>query len=145
MKSGGCLAWGAALWQCAICMSTRLHTIHKTDKHQAKLQFEQRRPQAPAGDWALAGMPGGGDMPPGEEPELRQILMAVQQSLTQIDSKIDSLSNRMVQMTERLDKHADCLDQSERCISEMEDGQATMSFGHVKMGKQLAAIQAKVE
>ncbi|KAJ1117224.1 hypothetical protein NDU88_005424 [Pleurodeles waltl] len=117
----------------------------KTDKNRAKQQFEQRRSQAPAGDCAAVGVPGGGDMMQGEEPELRQILTAMQQRLTQIDSKIDSLSYRMHRMTERLDKHADRLGQSERRISEMKDGQAAIASRHIKMGKELVALQAMVE
>ncbi|KAJ1101796.1 hypothetical protein NDU88_006860 [Pleurodeles waltl] len=84
----------------------------KMDKNQAKLQFDQRRSKIPAGDRTETGISGGTDMPLGEEPELRQILTAMQQSLTQIESKIDSLSFRMDRMTERLDKHAERLDQS---------------------------------
>ncbi|KAJ1107002.1 hypothetical protein NDU88_004399 [Pleurodeles waltl] len=126
-------------------MSTRSPNMGKTDKNHAKLQFEQGWSQAPVWDHAVAGVSGGGDMTPGEEPELRQILAAMQQSLPQIDIKIDSLSYRMDRMTERLAKRADRLDQSERCISEMEDGQATMSSGHAKICKELAALQAKVD
>ncbi|KAJ1201135.1 hypothetical protein NDU88_004950 [Pleurodeles waltl] len=61
----------------------------------------------------------GTGVPTGEEQDLRQILVAMQHSLTQIDGKIDSLSYRMNRMTERLDKHAERLDQSERRVSEL--------------------------
>ncbi|KAJ1140419.1 hypothetical protein NDU88_006771 [Pleurodeles waltl] len=58
-------------------------------------------------------------VPAGEEQDLRQILVVMQYSLTQIDGKIDSLSYRMDRMTERLDKHAERLDQLGRGISEV--------------------------
>ncbi|KAJ1152917.1 hypothetical protein NDU88_005691 [Pleurodeles waltl] len=90
-------------------------------------------------------MSGGGNMTPGEEPHLRQILTAMQQSLTQKYTKIDSLSFRMDKLMERLEKHAERLDQSERCISEVKDGQAIKSSRHAKMVKELAVLQAKVE
>ncbi|KAJ1103707.1 hypothetical protein NDU88_001128 [Pleurodeles waltl] len=117
----------------------------KTDKNQAKLQFVHRKSHSSSGDRAVAGASGGADMPSGEEPGLRQILAAMQQSLTQIDSKLDSLSFRMDRMTERLDRHVERLDQSERRISELEGGQSTMSSGQAKMGKELVALQAKVD
>ncbi|KAJ1137115.1 hypothetical protein NDU88_003528 [Pleurodeles waltl] len=56
---------------------------------------------------------GGADMLSVEEPELKQILAAMQQSLTQLDTKIDSCSFRMDRMTEQLNRHAEHLDQSE--------------------------------
>ncbi|KAJ1219212.1 hypothetical protein NDU88_006782 [Pleurodeles waltl] len=59
----------------------------KTDKNQAILQFDQRKSQTSAGERTVAGVSGGADMPSGEEPELRQILEAMQQSLTHIDRK----------------------------------------------------------
>ncbi|KAJ1167351.1 hypothetical protein NDU88_007743 [Pleurodeles waltl] len=82
----------------------------KTDKTQAILQFDQRRSQTSAGDRPVVGVSGGADMPLGEELELRQILAAMQQSLTHIDSKIDSLFFRMDRMTERMDRHVEWLD-----------------------------------
>ncbi|KAJ1172178.1 hypothetical protein NDU88_004028 [Pleurodeles waltl] len=126
-------------------MSTRACNMGKTHKNQAKLQFDQRRSQTPTEDRTETGISGGTDMPPGEQPELRQILTAMQQSLTKIDCKIDSLSFRMDRMVERLDKQAERLHQSERHISEVEGGQSTMSTGQAKMGKELAALQAKVD
>ncbi|KAJ1158288.1 hypothetical protein NDU88_010981 [Pleurodeles waltl] len=82
----------------------------KTDKNQAILQFDQRKSQTSAGDRLVVGVSGGADMSLGEEPELRQILAAMQQSLTHIDSKIDSLVFRMDRMTERIDRHVEWLD-----------------------------------
>ncbi|KAJ1174516.1 hypothetical protein NDU88_006337 [Pleurodeles waltl] len=54
----------------------------KTDKNQAILQFDQRKSQTSPGDRTVARVSGGADMPSGEEPELRQILAAMHQSLT---------------------------------------------------------------
>ncbi|KAJ1186816.1 hypothetical protein NDU88_003596 [Pleurodeles waltl] len=59
----------------------------KTDKNQAILQFDQHKSETSAGDHTVVGVSGGADMPSGEEPELRQILAAMQQSLTHIDRK----------------------------------------------------------
>ncbi|KAJ1163050.1 hypothetical protein NDU88_003513 [Pleurodeles waltl] len=82
----------------------------KTDKNQAILQFDQRKWQTSAGDRTVVGVSGGADMPSVEEPELRQILAAMQQSLTHMDSKIDSIFFRMDRMTERMDRHVEWLD-----------------------------------
>ncbi|KAJ1100085.1 hypothetical protein NDU88_005174 [Pleurodeles waltl] len=59
----------------------------KTDKNQAILQFDQRKSQTSAGDRLVVGVSGGADLPSGEEPELRQILAAMEQRLTHIDRK----------------------------------------------------------
>ncbi|KAJ1203580.1 hypothetical protein NDU88_007365 [Pleurodeles waltl] len=59
----------------------------KTDKNQAILQFDQSKSQTSAGDRTVVGVSGGADMPSEVEPELRQILAAMQQSLTHIDRK----------------------------------------------------------
>ncbi|KAJ1144996.1 hypothetical protein NDU88_011288 [Pleurodeles waltl] len=88
----------------------------KSDKIQAKLQFESRKAHkmrsegasAPAemlenGEWETA-------------PDLQQILMAMQECLTKIDGKIDALTYRMDCMSDRLDGHAECLDQVERRV-----------------------------
>ncbi|KAJ1135301.1 hypothetical protein NDU88_001741 [Pleurodeles waltl] len=72
-------------------------------------------------------------MSTGEEQDLRQILVAMQHSLTQIDGKIDSISYRMDRMTECLDKHAERLDQSERgrlCSLEQELAQLEQEHLH---------------
>ncbi|KAJ1203531.1 hypothetical protein NDU88_007316 [Pleurodeles waltl] len=102
----------------------------KTDKNQPKLHFDQRKPQKTVGERAAADTPEREDMPQVEEPEPRQILAAMQQSLAQIDSKIDCLTFRMDRMTERLNKHGDWLDQSS---------------SQAKMNKALMALQTKVD
>ncbi|KAJ1088584.1 hypothetical protein NDU88_001741 [Pleurodeles waltl] len=126
-------------------MPTRTRNMGKVDKTQAKCQFDQCKKPIPAGDLTETGLAGGTDMSSGEEQDLRQILVAMQQSLIQIDNKIDSLSYQMDRMMERLDTHAERLDQSERRISEVEDGQTAMATGQAKMGKELATLQAKVD
>ncbi|KAJ1157626.1 hypothetical protein NDU88_010331 [Pleurodeles waltl] len=99
--------------------------MDKADKNQTELHFDQRKSQSSAGDHVVINVPGGADMPPGEELKLRQILATMQRSLTPIGSKIDSFSFRMDRMTERLDKHTERLNQSERRISDVEWGQST--------------------
>ncbi|KAJ1127162.1 hypothetical protein NDU88_005565 [Pleurodeles waltl] len=81
----------------------------------------------------------------GDDQDLRQILVAMQQSLTQIDGKIDSLSYHMDRMSERLDKHAEHLDQAERRVSEVEDGQTELATGQVKLNKELTTLRLKVQ
>ncbi|KAJ1216701.1 hypothetical protein NDU88_004302 [Pleurodeles waltl] len=95
----------------------------KSDKTQAKLQFDRHKAGGPSGEDAGPGQAGGPSMPAGEEQDLRQILVTMQHSLTQIDGKIDSLSYCMDRMSEHLAEHAERLDQAERRISEVEDGQ----------------------
>ncbi|KAJ1198452.1 hypothetical protein NDU88_002293 [Pleurodeles waltl] len=85
------------------------------------------------------------DMPAAEEQDLRQILVAKQHRLTQIDGKIDSLSYRMDRMTECLDKHAERLDQSERRVSEVEDGTTQLAASHVKLNMEVHTLHLKVE
>ncbi|KAJ1192040.1 hypothetical protein NDU88_001352 [Pleurodeles waltl] len=117
----------------------------KTDKNQAKLQFDRRKSSGPPGDRAKFGPEKEPDVPSGEEQDLCQILVAMQHSLTQIDGKIDSLSYRMDRMTERLDKHAERLGQSERRVSEVEDGQTQLATSHVKLNKELNSLRLKVD
>ncbi|KAJ1113536.1 hypothetical protein NDU88_001778 [Pleurodeles waltl] len=105
--------------------SSQKHKMGKTDKNQAKLAK-------------------GPDVTSGEEQDLRQILVAMQHSLTQIDGKIDSLSYRMDRMTERLDKHAECLDQTDRRVSEVENGQTELATSQVKLNKELSSLRLKV-
>ncbi|KAJ1205821.1 hypothetical protein NDU88_001247 [Pleurodeles waltl] len=116
-------------------MSSRVRKMGKTDKNQAKLQFDRRSSSGPAGDGEELGSERGAYTPSDEEQDLRQILPATQHSLTQIDGKIDSLSYRMDRMTEHLDKHAESLDQSERRVSEVEDGQTQLTTSHVKLNR----------
>ncbi|KAJ1170184.1 hypothetical protein NDU88_002065 [Pleurodeles waltl] len=87
----------------------------------------------------------GPGMPSGVEQDLRQIFVAMQHRLTQIDSKIDSLSYRVDRMTEHLDKHAERLDQWERRVSEVEDGQTELATGHARLNKELNSLQTKVD
>ncbi|KAJ1141421.1 hypothetical protein NDU88_007754 [Pleurodeles waltl] len=83
---------------------------------------------------------GESEVPAGEEQDLRQILVAMQHSSTQINGKINSLSYRMDRMTERLDKHAERLDQSERRMSEVEDGQIELTTGQTKLSKSVSYV-----
>ncbi|KAJ1208388.1 hypothetical protein NDU88_003774 [Pleurodeles waltl] len=122
-----------------------LRKMDKADKNQAKLQFDRCKPSGPAGDAAELGPEKGNDTFSGEEQDLRQILVAMQHSLTQIDGKIDSLSYRMDRMTERLDKHAERLDQSERRVSEVEDDQTELATSQVKLNKELNSLRLKVD
>ncbi|KAJ1162259.1 hypothetical protein NDU88_002727 [Pleurodeles waltl] len=117
----------------------------KTDKSQAKLQFDYHKSSGPPSAGAEFGLEREPDVPSGEQQELRQILMATQHSLTQIDGKLEFLSYRMDRMTERLDKHAEHLDQSERRVSEVEDGQTQLATGHVKLDKELNSLPLKID
>ncbi|KAJ1082003.1 hypothetical protein NDU88_002175 [Pleurodeles waltl] len=94
-----------------------------------------RKACGPSGEDPGPGQAGGPSMSAGEGQDLRQSLVAMQNSLTQIDGMIDSLSYRMDRMSERLDKHAERLDQAERRISEVEDGQMELNTGHTKLNK----------
>ncbi|KAJ1104878.1 hypothetical protein NDU88_002286 [Pleurodeles waltl] len=111
--------------------------------NQAKLQFDSRKSHSPGGDGIDPGSERRPDKPAVEEQDLRQILVAMQHSLTQNDGKIDSLSYRMDRMTERLDKHAERLDQSERRVSEVEDGQTQLAATHVKLNKEVHDLEAR--
>ncbi|KAJ1191668.1 hypothetical protein NDU88_000984 [Pleurodeles waltl] len=126
-------------------MSSRVRKMSKTDKNQAKFQLNHRKLSGPAGDGAEPGSERGPDMPSGEEQDLRQILVAMQHSLTRIDGKIDSLSYRMDRMTECLDKHAERLDQSERWVSAVEPRQTQLATRHVKLNKELNYLHLKVD
>ncbi|KAJ1130048.1 hypothetical protein NDU88_008404 [Pleurodeles waltl] len=117
----------------------------KKDKNQAKLQFDRRKVSSPAGDGAVVAPEKGPDVASGDEQDLRQILVAMQHSLTQIDGKIDSLSYRMDRMTDRLDKHAERLDQSDRRVSEVENGQTELATSQVKLNKELSSLRLKVD
>ncbi|KAJ1190057.1 hypothetical protein NDU88_006796 [Pleurodeles waltl] len=125
--------------------SSKKHTMGRTDKNQAKLQFDWRKTSSPAGDGAELGPEKGPDVTSGEEQDLRKILVAMQHSLTQIDGKIDSLSYRMDRMTERLDKHAERLDQTDKRVSEVEDGQTELATSQVKLNKELNSLHLKVD
>ncbi|KAJ1119249.1 hypothetical protein NDU88_007435 [Pleurodeles waltl] len=69
----------------ANCMSSRVRSMGKADKNQAKLQFDRRKSTGPASDGVEPGLAGGSGMPSGEKQELRQILVAMQHSLSQIN------------------------------------------------------------
>ncbi|KAJ1160416.1 hypothetical protein NDU88_000918 [Pleurodeles waltl] len=97
---------------------------------------------SPAGDGAELGPKKGPDVASGEEQDLRQILVAMQNSLSQIDGKIDSLS---YPMTECLDKHAEHLDQSDRRVFEVDVGQTELAISQVKLNKKLSSLCLKVE
>ncbi|KAJ1080953.1 hypothetical protein NDU88_001141 [Pleurodeles waltl] len=117
----------------------------KTDKTQARLQFKRRKTISPAGEGAEVGPEGSPVTTSGEDQDLRQILRAMQHSLTQIDGKLDSLSLRMDRMSERLDQHAERLDQSERRASDVEDGQTELATSQVKLNKELSTLRLKVD
>ncbi|KAJ1166377.1 hypothetical protein NDU88_006781 [Pleurodeles waltl] len=125
-------------------MSTKVRKMGKTEKNEAKLQFHRRKSRSPEGDRMEPGPERGADMPNGEEQDLRQILVAMQHSLNQIDGKIDSLSYRMDRMTECLDKHAERLSHSERRVSEVEDGKTQLAPRHVKLNKEVHSLRLKV-
>ncbi|KAJ1148603.1 hypothetical protein NDU88_001431 [Pleurodeles waltl] len=63
----------------------RARTMGKADKNQAKLQFVRHKSNSPACDPAELGMTGGTGVSSGEKQDMRQILVAMQHSLTQID------------------------------------------------------------
>ncbi|KAJ1133094.1 hypothetical protein NDU88_011393 [Pleurodeles waltl] len=116
----------------------------KSDKNKPKLHFDQRKAHKTVGEHMAAPPPTAADTTQEEEPELKQIQAAMQQSLAQIDSKIDSLSFRMDRMTERLNKHAERLDESDRRISDIEDSHTTLTSNHESTSTTLAALQRKV-
>ncbi|KAJ1118483.1 hypothetical protein NDU88_006674 [Pleurodeles waltl] len=124
-------------------MSNKVRKMGKTDKNQAKLQFDPRKSYSIAGDEMEPGTEKGPDMPAGKEQDLCQILVAMQHSLTQIDGKIDSLSYRKDRMTGHLDKHVERLDQSE--VEEVEDGQTQLAASHVKINKEVHTLRLKVD
>ncbi|KAJ1214103.1 hypothetical protein NDU88_001730 [Pleurodeles waltl] len=117
----------------------------KTDRTQARLQFERRKTQGPAGDGTVMGLEKGPEDTPGEEQDLRQLLVSMQHSLNQIDGKIDALAYRMDRMSERIDKHAERLDHVENRVSAAEDGQTELTGGQTKLSRELSALKLKVE
>ncbi|KAJ1119718.1 hypothetical protein NDU88_007903 [Pleurodeles waltl] len=79
-------------------------------------------------------------------PELRHILVAMQNSLATIDSKIDSLSYRMDIIYEWLDKQVECVDEAERRISAVEDDYNEISQTKTKKTDRIVtALREKVE
>ncbi|KAJ1141409.1 hypothetical protein NDU88_007742 [Pleurodeles waltl] len=116
----------------------------KTDKTQARLQYERRKTQGPAGDGTVTGLEKGPEGTPGEEQDLRQLLVSMQHSLNQIDGKIDALAYRIDRMSERIDKHAERLDHVENRVSATEDGQTELTGGQMKLSKELSALKLKV-
>ena len=82
----------------------------KTDKAQSKLQFDLRKTPRSKEDEEGERDTATAQAPLEMGSKLRQMLIAVQQSLTTIDGKIDALTYRMDRMSERIDKHAERLD-----------------------------------
>ncbi|KAJ1150327.1 hypothetical protein NDU88_003121 [Pleurodeles waltl] len=117
----------------------------KTDKTQARLQFERRKTQGPAGDGTAMGLEKGPEDTPEEEQDLRQLLMSMQHSLNQIGGKMDALAYRMDRMSERIDKHAERLDHVENRVSAAEDGQTELAGDQMKLNRELSALKLKVE
>ncbi|KAJ1169899.1 hypothetical protein NDU88_001787 [Pleurodeles waltl] len=115
----------------------------KMGKTQARLQFEQRKTQGPAGDGTAMGLEKGPEDTPGEEQDLRQLLMSMQHSLNQIDRKIDALAYRMDRMSKRIDKHAERLDHVENRVSAAEDGQTELAGGQMKLNRERRALKLK--
>ncbi|KAJ1201037.1 hypothetical protein NDU88_004853 [Pleurodeles waltl] len=113
----------------------------KTDKTQGRLQFERRRAQDPAGDGTATDSEKGPEGTPGEEQNLRQLLISMQHSLNQIDGKIDALAYRMDRMSERIDKHTERLDHVENRVSATEDGQTVLVSGQSKLSKELGVLK----
>ncbi|KAJ1176126.1 hypothetical protein NDU88_001409 [Pleurodeles waltl] len=103
------------------CLLAALINMGKSDKNHSKLQFDQRKALKAEAEQMAASDPGAEASMQEEEPDLKQILAAMQQSLAKTDSKMDSLFFRMDRMTERLDKNAERLHQMEKGISDMED------------------------
>ncbi|KAJ1103647.1 hypothetical protein NDU88_001068 [Pleurodeles waltl] len=97
------------------------------------------------GEGAEARLEGSPEIPPQDENELRHILAAMQQSLTQIDGKIDSLSYRVDRMMERLDKQTERMDQVERRVSAVEDGQTALASGQLKVNTELDILNHKMD
>ncbi|KAJ1100145.1 hypothetical protein NDU88_005232 [Pleurodeles waltl] len=112
---------------------------------QARLQFEQRKTQGPAGDGTAMGLDKGPEDTPGEEQDLKQLLMSMQHSLNQIDGKIDALAYRMDRMSKRIDKHTERLDHVENRVSAAEDGQTELAGGQMKLNRELSALKLKVQ
>ncbi|KAJ1154401.1 hypothetical protein NDU88_007153 [Pleurodeles waltl] len=86
----------------------------KADRKQSKLQFDLRKSTKSQGNGVEVA---GGMQEPlgaGRDTELKQILVAMQHSLTKIDCKIDTLTYRIDRMPKRMDKHAERLDMVER-------------------------------
>ncbi|KAJ1164848.1 hypothetical protein NDU88_005281 [Pleurodeles waltl] len=118
-------------------------TRGKADKAQAKLHFERRKTVNQAGDGIETEPEKTSEVPAHEDQDLRHILAAMQQSLTQIDGKIDSLSSRMDRMSERLDKQVEHLDQTERRVSTVEDGQTALATGQLKISTELGTLKTQ--
>ncbi|KAJ1180217.1 hypothetical protein NDU88_005439 [Pleurodeles waltl] len=117
----------------------------KTDKAQAKLHFERRKTFSQTREVTETELEKTSEVPAHEAQDLRHILAAMQQSLTQIDGKIDSLSYRMDRMSERLNKQAERLDQTERRVSTAEDGETALATGQLKVSTELAKLRVDVD
>ncbi|KAJ1205964.1 hypothetical protein NDU88_001383 [Pleurodeles waltl] len=104
-RGAGC-AGGESLLEARVEIPRHLN-MGKADKTQARLQFERRKTQGAAGDGTATDSEKGPEGTPGEEQDLRQLLVSMQHSLNQIDGKIDALAYRMGRMSERIDKHAE--------------------------------------
>ncbi|KAJ1206727.1 hypothetical protein NDU88_002128 [Pleurodeles waltl] len=117
----------------------------KHDIAQPKLHFERRKTMSQTGEGAEARSEGFPEVPTHDEQDLRHILTAMQQSLTQIDGKIDSLSYRVDRMSERLDKQTERLDQVEKRVSAVEDGQTALASGQLKVNMELDILKHKMD
>ncbi|KAJ1169121.1 hypothetical protein NDU88_001027 [Pleurodeles waltl] len=98
-----------------------------------------------AGEGTEAGSERAPESPAHEEQDLRYILTAMQQSLTQIDGKIDSLSYCVDRMSERLNKQTERLDQVEIRVSAAEDGQTALASRQLKVNTELDTLKHKMD
>ncbi|KAJ1204565.1 hypothetical protein NDU88_000011 [Pleurodeles waltl] len=111
----------------------------KTEKTQSKLQFRLLENPRPHNENVTVPETGQDAAELEVGCELRQILTAIQHSITKIDGKIDALTFCMDQVSECFDKHWKPL----RPVAE--DEQIATSASQKQMEKALASLQAKME
>ncbi|KAJ1203937.1 hypothetical protein NDU88_007718 [Pleurodeles waltl] len=113
----------------------------KSVKNQPKLHFDQSRANKLQEEQMDTPGPSEGSPNTEAEPELKQMLAAMQKSLATIDGKIDLLSFRMDRMIEMFNKHAELFDMVEKRKPDMEDDHTTLTSNQSTMDKTLAALQ----
>ncbi|KAJ1084137.1 hypothetical protein NDU88_004290 [Pleurodeles waltl] len=122
-----------------------LDTMGKNYKTQPKLHLERRKTISQTGEGTETEPEKIPEVTTHEDQDLRHILAAMQQSLTEIDGKIDTLSYCMDRMSEHLNKQAERLDQAERWVSAVEDGQTALATGQLKVSTELGTLRHKMD
>ncbi|KAJ1141532.1 hypothetical protein NDU88_007861 [Pleurodeles waltl] len=78
-----------------------------------------------------------------QDPDLKEMLLDVKNSLQAINAKIDLLTSCLDLMKEWVDKHNVWLDELKACVSDPEDTQTTAGEHLLHMNKEIKVIKLK--